>query len=137
MNWKDPWIHQLYFPVSLGKLQKRENPHFCFLAFHPTSAANRRESVKVIGLAQEAVMQGRPQEEGGAARSPCPLSGPLSCCTGCTARTAFGPSSSEAGMREVRVRRSHSSLCCKTVVEYTEGFMTTHIPHFPCTSICW
>lgn len=130
MNWKDPWIHQLYFPVTLGKLQKGKTHISASLSFHPTSAANRREAVRVIGLAQEAVMQGGPQAEGGAARRDR-----FHAVQVVQPGQPLGQGSSEAGVREGSVRRSHSSLCCKTVVEYTDGFMTTRIPHFPC--ICW
>lgn len=76
--------------------------------FYPISAVSCREVLKLIALAQEAVMKEGSWEASKTARSPCPLSGPFH-----VQAIQPGPSgqrSSEAALGEGRLRKTHSSL---------------------------
>lgn len=77
--------------------------------FYPTSAVSCREVLKLIALAQEAVMKEGPWEVSKTARSPCPLSGPFHVQAIQPGRPS-GQGSSEAALGQGRLRKTHSSL---------------------------
>lgn len=135
MNSKKPWIYQLYFPVTLGRLKKGESHISASFPFYPTSAVNCREVLKLIGVAQEAVMKEVPQKAAelpgasAAYRSPFMLYGWYSQ----DGHRAKSPLKLPWGREDER--EPFFLVVVKWWLECPGGFMMTHIPLFPCK--CW